>query len=96
VSSDTRYSKEQLLDIYQNHRDSGGLTSKLEDIFQASWDPVSDHNGSSAGGGDGKDQYPGPDVCWNYSSDEVPFGLTSMTEEEKQVCSIYMKIQIHS
>ena len=87
-SSDTRYSREQLLDIFQNQKDSGGLTKYLDDLFQGSWDPISDKNGSlSQGARADKDQYPGPEVCWNYNADPTPLGMMSMTEEERQTFS---------
>src|ERR1700754_1787618 len=34
LSNDTRYSREQLLDIFQSQKDSGELTRNLEDLFQ--------------------------------------------------------------
>ena len=86
MSTETRYSREQLLDIFQNQKDSDGLTRQLDDLFQGSWDPISDNNGISSPSGRGeKDQYPGPEVCWNYNVDSTPFGLIPMTEDEKQV-----------
>ena len=86
VSHETRYSKDQLLDIFQNQRDAGALRSNLEDAFVGGWDPRSEKNGISQSKID-KDQYPGPEACWNYVPAPIPFGLVDMTDEEKQVCT---------
>ena len=84
---DTRYSKDQLLSIFQTLKDSSTLDRKLEDVFQGTWNPHDRTNGAGnlGLGGDGKDHTPGPEVCWNYNSHPQPFGLTGMTEEEKEV-----------
>lgn len=84
--ADTRYGKEQLLDIFQNQRDSGGLDKNLQDLFLGTWDPITDNDSiSAASRGDPKDQYPGPEVCWDYGAGSTPFGLAELTEDEKQV-----------
>ncbi len=82
-SGDTRYGKEQLLSIYQSLRESSALDRNLEHIFLGGWDPLDDKNEEAIQGG--KDQVLGPEVCWNYNMPSEPLGLTSMTEEEKQV-----------
>lgn len=84
---DTRYSKDQLLNVYQTLKESAALDRDLGDIFLGSWDPVEIRNRTASQGGrlEGKDQIPGPEVCWNYNANLEPFGLTSMTEEDKQV-----------
>lgn len=75
--------------MFRSQRDSGGLTRYIDDLFEGNWDPVSDNNGASsqAGRGDTKEQYPGPEVCWNYNVDSTPLGLMPYNEEEKQVCA---------
>jgi hypothetical protein len=73
------------LDIFQTQKDSEGLTRQLDGLFEGSWDPILDKNGAASGRGDAKDQYPGPEVCWNYNAEQTPFGLLSMTEDEKEV-----------
>lgn len=84
---DTRYSKDQLLDVFQNLQNTSALDRNLEDIFQGTWDPLNGTNGTGTlgAGVDGKDQTPGPEVCWNYNSHPQPFGLQSMTAEEREV-----------
>ena len=72
--------------MFQNHKDAGGLASRLADSFVGPWDPIFDKNGgSSQQGRADKDQYPGPEVCWDYAPAPLPLGLVDMTEEEKQV-----------
>lgn len=85
--AETRYSKDQLLNIFQTLRDSSALDRNLEGLFLGSWDPLDAKNGTASQGarGDGKDQSAGPEVCWNYSINPEPFGILAMTEEEKQV-----------
>ena len=77
------------MDMFRSQRESGGLTRYLDDLFEGNWDPVSDNNGASSqpGRGDTKEQYPGPEVCWNYNVDSTPLGLIPQNEEEKQVCA---------
>jgi hypothetical protein len=86
-AADARYSKEQLLSIQQNMIQSSTLDNNLSHIFQGTWDPRDNTLGSRSqpAGADSKDQAPGPEVCWNARPNSRPFGLTSMTEEEKQV-----------
>jgi PERQ amino acid-rich with GYF domain-containing protein len=86
-SGDTRYSKDQLLNIFQTLKETSALDRNLEDIFAGTWDPLDNKNGLGNQGAavDGKDQTPGPEVCWNYGGNPVPFGLTDLSEEEKQV-----------
>ncbi|OCT44179.1 GYF domain containing protein [Cladophialophora carrionii] len=88
-SGDMRYSKEQLLNIFQTLKETSALDTNLEDIFAGTWDPLDSKTGLGDQGaaGDGKDQTPGPEVCWNYAVNPEPFGLTNLTEEEKQLFS---------
>lgn len=86
-SGDIRYSKDQLLSIYQTLKDSASLDRSLDDLFLGSWDPLDGKlsNASQTGRGDLKDQIPGPEVCWNYSTEANPLGMADLTEDEKQV-----------
>lgn len=84
---DMRYSKDQLLQIFQSLKETSMIDHHLQEIFAGSWNPLDHQNGAgaSSAAGDGKDQTPGPEVCWNYNVNPTPFGLAEMTEEEKQV-----------
>jgi hypothetical protein len=87
----TRLDKDDMLHIYQHMRDTNRLDRNLAQAFQGNWD-LSQKNGatSTAFRGDAKDQYPGPDVCWEPKPQTAPLGLRGMDEEERQVqyCSL--------
>ncbi|RMZ88150.1 hypothetical protein DV736_g4619, partial [Chaetothyriales sp. CBS 134916] len=87
LAADTRYTKEQLLDVFQAQKDSGQLASRVADSFVGAWDPLSDKNGLSAlPSRSDRDQFLGPEVCWRYSSSPpLPLGLVDMTDDEKQL-----------
>lgn len=83
---DTRYSKDQLLDLFKLQSDKASQPN-IEDLFVDGWDPRST-NGTSSGGWnrseDRKDSH-GPDVCWDYEGAVQPIGLIPLTEDEKEV-----------
>lgn len=81
LSSDLRYSRDDLLGIYKTQHESGLLGSDLNRYFVGPWDLS---NGSSSRL-DGKDI--SVEVCWNYEQQSIPLGLQEMDENEKQVCS---------
>ncbi|KAL5338769.1 hypothetical protein BJX70DRAFT_398323 [Aspergillus crustosus] len=91
ASGDTRYSKEQLLDLYKAQRETGILTKNVSDYFVADWHP---HNDSSAANGawgkreDHKDTSTGPEVCWDHGGHVEPLGLVDMTDDEKETFSV--------
>ncbi|RDW90357.1 uncharacterized protein DSM5745_02132 [Aspergillus mulundensis] len=88
---DTRYSKEQLLDLYKAQRDTGVLTKHVADYFVADWNP---HIETPAANGvwgkrdDHKDNPTGPEVCWEHGGQIEPLGLVDMTEDEKETFSV--------
>ncbi len=88
-SSDTRYSKEQLLDMYKAQRDTGILTKNVADYFVAEWNPHIENasmNGVWGKRDDHKDNSTGPEVCWDHGGEVEPLGLVDMTDDEKEVC----------
>ncbi|KAL4879103.1 hypothetical protein BJY04DRAFT_194245 [Aspergillus karnatakaensis] len=88
---DTRYSKEQLLDLYKAQRDTGILTKNVSDYFVADWNP---HNEPASANGvwgkrdDHKDNSTGPEVCWDHGGHVEPLGLVDMTDDEKETFSV--------
>ena len=86
-SGEARYTKEQLLSIFQALREAAALDANLPDLFSGAWDPVNDTNGvgSQEPGNEARDYTPGPEVCWQYGEGVEPLNLTAMTEEEKLV-----------
>ncbi|KAK4977403.1 kinesin-like protein, partial [Elasticomyces elasticus] len=89
--SSARYSKDQLYDLYRQQQEAeGGLRDGLHGLYVAGWEPIIP-NGASASGWnkreDGSDYAPGPDVCWDHDGTITPLGLTSLTEDEKEIFS---------
>lgn len=88
AGSDTRYSKEQLLNLYKAQRDSGALNKNVAEYFAADWNPRPDTspvNGAWGRREDSKDNSSGPEVCWDHGGQMEPLGLVDMTDEEKEV-----------
>ncbi|CAG8962307.1 hypothetical protein HYFRA_00005362 [Hymenoscyphus fraxineus] len=87
-STDTRYSKNQLLDIYRAQEESGGLQGDVSRLFVNNWNPEQSNgtNGRTGWGksGDGRDSY-GPEACWDTNGLIRPVGLEEMSEQEKVV-----------
>lgn len=103
AAGENRYSKDQLLDVYKNLRDSGSLGKNLTDYFVADWDPhvaTSSANGAWGKRDDQqyhhspypqhKDNHAGPEICWDHGGQTEPLGLVSMTDEEKEVCIVFL------
>ena len=85
-STESRYSKDQLLDFYNLHEKSGFGILNLEDLFVDGWRPAV--NGLSNGGWGKRDDHKennGPELCWDHSGSVQPLALAEMTEEEKEV-----------
>lgn len=92
---DSRYSKEQLLELYRSQRDSGVLGKNVSDCFVADWDPHLDSglNGGGSGSGSGawgkredqKDAPTGPEICWDHTGQVEPLALVDMTDDEKDL-----------
>lgn len=88
VSGGTRYSRDEALEIYRRMSETQALDRDLPTVFQGSWDPSFDADGALAQTprGDPKEQYPGPEVCWESKPVSSPFGLRDFNDEEKDVC----------
>ncbi|EEH36304.1 GYF domain-containing protein [Paracoccidioides lutzii Pb01] len=91
TSSDSRYSKDQLLSFYKSQQDSGSWGKHITDYFMADWNPHDDTastvNGSWNKREDIKDGHAGPEVCWDHSGQAQPLALTEMNDEEKNLFS---------
>jgi hypothetical protein len=87
TSDNTRHDKDDMLHIYQHMKDTNRLDRNLAQAFQATWD-LTQKNGAAPNAfrGDAKDQYPGPEVCWETNPQSVPLGLRGMDDDERQVC----------
>ncbi|KAE8442572.1 hypothetical protein EG329_003059 [Mollisiaceae sp. DMI_Dod_QoI] len=85
-----RYSREFLLGIYQQQKESGALKDDISHLYAENWNPEqsSATNGRSGWGRstDGRDNH-GPEVCWNKNADTEPLAMHEMTEDEKMLFS---------
>ena len=102
--NDSRYSKDQLLDIYKALRDSGILGKNLADYFVADWDPHlaspttnggawgkrDDHRNNHSSSTHHKDNHVGPEICWDHGGQVEPLGLLVMPDDEKEVCLLLL------
>jgi PERQ amino acid-rich with GYF domain-containing protein len=88
VSGDSRYNKNDLLDIYQRLYESNRLDQGLDELFQGAWDPRETKNGTGNtwnGRTDAVDSTAGPEVCWDARPSSRPFGLQEMSADEKEL-----------
>lgn len=88
-TSENRYTKEQLLNLYKIQRESGNLGKNVADYFVADWNPHVETpalNGAWGKRDDQKDAPTGPEVCWDHGGHSEPLGLVGMTGDEKEVC----------
>ena len=96
---DTRYSKEQLLDLFKEQRDAGDLADGASDLYLGEVDPES-------GGGSlsrwnrredyGQENAPGLEICLNRSGDTEPLELHEMSPEEKEVCAERYQVELRT
>ncbi|KAF4629921.1 hypothetical protein G7Y89_g8221 [Cudoniella acicularis] len=88
--TETRYSKNQLLDIYRAQEESGDLNGDVSRLFVNNWNPEQSNgaNGRSGWGksNDGRESY-GPEICWDQSGNNRPISLEEMSEQEKTLFS---------
>lgn len=87
--SDTRYSKNQLLDLFRTrHEVDGPLADSLSELYVGGWEPTQSNGvpgGWSRRDEQAKDHVPGPEVCWDRDGSIGPVGLIEMNDEEKEV-----------
>lgn len=87
--ADTRYSKDQLLDLFKAQQMSeGGLRDGLPSLYVGGWQPDISNGSASAGWGrpeHSRDGQPGPDICWDRDGTVEPLGLVDMDSEERDV-----------
>lgn len=86
-STECRYSKDQLLDLFRA-QDGGGFSStNINDLFVDGWSPGT-VNGTSNGGWGKRDdtkEAAGPEICWDPAGSVNPIAMQEMSEEEKEV-----------
>ena len=84
-SAETRYSKDQLLDMFRIQQDRAQYP--VEDLFIDGWTPDKS-NGLSNGGWGRNDDHKdanGPEICWDHKGGVQRLGLIPMSEPDKEV-----------
>lgn len=95
ISEETRYSKDQLLDMYRAQEKLEQPSPRIEDLFVDGWHPRAP-NGTQNGGWGKKDHHGdaiGTDLCWDYDGGIQPISLNPMSEEEHEVRHHYLHHQ---
>ncbi|MCJ1271362.1 hypothetical protein MMC22_011262, partial [Lobaria immixta] len=87
AATESRYSKDQLLDLFRAQSRSGQSNTNVSDLYVDGWNPGS-ANGNNAGGwgrkDDHKDGSGGPEICWDFEGNAHPLALVEMGDEEKE------------
>ena len=86
-SAESRYSKDQLLDLFRTQERNGFSSTNINDLFVDGWSPGV-VNGTSNGGWGKRDdmkEAAGPDICWDHEGSVNPVAMQEMTEEEREV-----------
>jgi PERQ amino acid-rich with GYF domain-containing protein len=86
-ANETRFSKEQMLELYKNSLESRSMNGDIQAILTEGWQPGATSNASNGSWSrkdENKDHIAGPDVCWELGGVIDPLSLKSMTEEEKE------------
>ena len=92
ASTESRYSKDQLLDLFRTQETDGFSNTNVNDFFVDGWSPGA-LNGTSNGGWGKRDdnkEAAGPDICWDPEGTINPISLQQMSEEEKEVTQTLM------
>ncbi|KAJ9301918.1 hypothetical protein DTO271G3_784 [Paecilomyces variotii] len=87
---ESRYSKDQLLNLYKSQRETGNLGKNVSDYFVADWNPHQETpsaNGAWGKRDDHKDTPSGPEICWDHGGHVEPLGLVDLTDDEKELFS---------
>lgn len=85
--TETRYSKDQLLDIFRSQQTSDALNGDVSRLFTSTWDPGHSNGANGRGWGKTNDsrETHGPEVCWDQNGSVQPIGLEEMSALEKSV-----------
>lgn len=86
-STECRYSKDQLLDLFRTQDKIGFPSTNVNDLFVDGWSPGA-VNGTGNGGWGKRDdnkEAAGPEICWDHEGSVNPIAMLEMSEEEKEV-----------
>ncbi|KAI0007677.1 hypothetical protein F4779DRAFT_590988 [Xylariaceae sp. FL0662B] len=87
-SNPPRYSRGQLLSIYDAAQHSGPQQLEVSSLFVAGWNPGHTNGAISRGWGKTGDSHAvpqEPDICWDNPGSTKPVGLQEMSFEEKEL-----------
>ncbi|KAL7821332.1 hypothetical protein V8C44DRAFT_314264 [Trichoderma aethiopicum] len=81
----SRYSKDDLLEMYQSQRPTGNVSH----LFIPGWDPSNSGGAAARGWGKSNENHvpQDPGTCWDANGQTTPIGLSAFTEEEKEAFS---------
>lgn len=86
---DTRYSREQLLELFRELKDTGELEQGIEGLFVGDWtESLTNGAGSSKWNrrDDSRNEHTsGPEVCCDRTGATEPLALFEMSEDEREV-----------
>nr|POE94518.1 gyf domain-containing protein mpd2 [Quercus suber] len=84
---DTRYSKDQLLDLFRSQAGiDGALRDGLPGLYVGGWQPETNASQAAPSWGrpdHARDAQPGPDACWDKDGLVEPIGLLELDDEER-------------
>ncbi|KAH9889750.1 hypothetical protein F4778DRAFT_753931 [Xylariomycetidae sp. FL2044] len=87
ASAPRRYSREQLLSIFDSQQHSDSLPD-VSSLFMPGWNPGHANGAGSRGWGMSTDSHvvpQDPDICWDSSGSTKPMGLQDLTSEEREL-----------
>lgn len=91
-SVEGRYSRDQLMQLFQSQRESSDIKEGLSHLYMGSWEPHATNGASAASWGrkddHGREAQSGVDQCWDKDGSIQPLHLSDLTEDEKEVYSI--------
>ena len=97
-STETRYSKDELLGIAKAQLDSSAASRNVSSLLMDDWDPG--HTNTTNGRGWGKSiearESQGKYVCWDTDGSQRPISFEEMSAEEKAVCHLSSSLQSFS
>ncbi|KAL8739781.1 MAG: hypothetical protein Q9190_007449 [Brigantiaea leucoxantha] len=89
-TNDTRYSKDQLLDLFRVYGKGEQPTTSVNELFMDGWNPESvdgSTNGTWGRKDDHRDGMTGPEICWDPEGSVPPMAFIEMSEQEQEAFS---------
>ena len=84
-----RYSRDQLVQLFQSQRETNDIKERLSHLYMGSWEPHATNGASGASWGRkddlGRDGQSGVDQCWDKDGSIQPMHTIELTEEDREV-----------